>query len=331
MADGEWLAPRRLNALPYEEQRDYIRTFVEASDSEESDHEQAVDQEDLEGNIDDIGGESSDAEQVQEIVYHLEDERDSDEEYEEPPLETGDYYTARDGNVWSSIPPIPGRIRAHNVLRSRNPGPVPSTNGLTMAETFNLMMSNEICDVIIRESNRKARQTFDAYNEQHPDAEPRIWVPITEVEFRAYLGVLLMAGVCHSGYVHTTDLWKTTSHPLFRASMSLRRFWAISRFIRFDNGNTRNARKQNDKAAAITDVFLMLNATLRKYYICGTNVTVDEQLYPYRGGTGFTQYIPSKPSKYGIKVWWVCDAISSYPVQVNQCSYIHFIISTCCK
>lgn len=39
MADGEWLAPRRLNALPYEEQRDYIRTFVEASDSEESDHE----------------------------------------------------------------------------------------------------------------------------------------------------------------------------------------------------------------------------------------------------------------------------------------------------
>lgn len=42
---------------------------------------------------------------------------------------------------------------------------------------------------------------------------------------------------------------------------------------------------------------------------------VDEQLYPYRGRTRFTQYIPSKPAKYGIKVWWVCDSHTSYPLQ----------------
>ena len=28
----------------------------------------------------------------------------------------------------------------------------------------------------------------------------------------------------------------------------------------------------------------------------------------------FIQYIPSKPAKYGIKVWWICDAENSYPL-----------------
>lgn len=172
-----------------------------------------------------------------------------------------------------------------------------------------------MCDIIIRETNRKANQCYVRENTQNPTREQRTWKAVTKSEFDAYLGLLLLSSVTHSGYVHTTDLWKTTSHPIYRAAMSVRRFWAISRFIRFDNGNTRQQRKQTDKAAAIADIFLMLNSNLHSNYVAGANVTVDEQLYPFRGGTGFTQYIPSKPAKYGIKVWWVCDSISSYPLK----------------
>lgn len=103
-----------------------------------------------------------------------------------------------------------------------------------------------------------------------------------------------MVGVKHSNFVHTTDLWKTNSHPLYCASMGLQRFWSISSYIRFDNGSTRQQRKGRDKAAAISDIFLMLNRNLQNNFVAGANVTVDEQLYPFRGGTGFTQYIPSK-------------------------------------
>ncbi|XP_050340990.1 piggyBac transposable element-derived protein 4-like [Bactrocera neohumeralis] len=172
-----------------------------------------------------------------------------------------------------------------------------------------------MCDVIIRETNRKANTVFDMINECNPTSEQRVWKVVTETEFDAYLGLLLLGGVTHSGYVDTKDLWKTTAHPLFRASMSVRRFWEISRFIRFDNGITREHRKQYDKAAAISDIFVMLNRNLRKYYTASANVTIDEQLYPFRGGTGFRQYIPSKPTKYGIKVWWMCDSITSYPLK----------------
>lgn len=42
------------------------------------------------------------------------------------------------------------------------------------------------------------------------------------------------------------------------------------------------------------------------------NVTVDEQLVAFRGRCPFKQYIPSKPAKYGIKIWTLCDSKTSY-------------------
>jgi len=43
------------------------------------------------------------------------------------------------------------------------------------------------------------------------------------------------------------------------------------------------------------------------------DLTIEEQLFPFQGRTKFTQYIPSKLAKYGIKVW--CDAENSYPLK----------------
>uniref|UniRef100_A0A8D9E8K7 PiggyBac transposable element-derived protein domain-containing protein n=1 Tax=Cacopsylla melanoneura TaxID=428564 RepID=A0A8D9E8K7_9HEMI len=59
----------------------------------------------------------------------------------------------------------------------------------------------------------------------------------------------------------------------------------------------------------------MFNKKLRHNFIQGEAITIDEQLFPYRGRTKFTQYIPSKAAKYGIKVWWACDSTNGYPCQ----------------
>ena len=76
----------------------------------------------------------------------------------------------------------------------------------------------------------------------------------------------------------------------------------------------RKARLLEDKAAPIRDIWSMLNNNLAKSYRPTENLTIDEQLYPYKGRTKFTQYIPSKPAKYGIKVWWICDSQNHYPL-----------------
>jgi len=67
-----------------------------------------------------------------------------------------------------------------------------------------------------------------------------------------------------------------------------------------------------DKLAPFRDIWTMFLAQLPKYYIPGTDLCVDEQLVAFRGRCGFRQYIPSKPAKYGLKIWWCCDAETSY-------------------
>lgn len=41
-------------------------------------------------------------------------------------------------------------------------------------------------------------------------------------------------------------------------------------------------------------------------------MTIDEQLVTFRGRCPFRIYIPSKPGRYGIKIWALCDATNAY-------------------
>ena len=42
---------------------------------------------------------------------------------------------------------------------------------------------------------------------------------------------------------------------------------------------------------------------------------MDEQLIPFRGRCSFIQYMPSKPAKYGLKLFWICDSETYYPLK----------------
>ena len=99
------------------------------------------------------------------------------------------------------------------------------------------------------------------------------------------------------------------------------RFIALTRFMRFDNKETRTARRAADKLAPIRDLFNEINSFLLRYYTPSEYLTVDEQLVPFRGRCLFRQYtcIPSKPDKYGMKIFWICDAKSFYPLKAKPC------------
>lgn len=109
------------------------------------------------------------------------------------------------------------------------------------------------------------------------------------------------------------SLWDDRKgRPLFKSTMSLRRFQNISRVIRFDKKSDRSERRFRDKLAPIRDFWSRWETNLRKIFNPGEYVTVDEQLVTYRGRCPFKQYIPSKPGKYGIKIWALCDVETNY-------------------
>ena len=139
------------------------------------------------------------------------------------------------------------------------------------------------------------------------------WENIDLVKLHAYFGLLLLAGVYRSYGECVTQLWnEKTGRPIFRAAMSLKMFKKIHGCIRFDDREERLSSTVRDKLAPIRNVFDRWNSNLKCMYTPGKNVTVDEQLIPFRGRCPFRQYIPSKPAKYGIKMWILCDSSNYY-------------------
>ena len=93
--------------------------------------------------------------------------------------------------------------------------------------------------------------------------------------------------------------------------MSRYRYEQILRVLQFDDANSRRRNRSEDKFQPIRDVFEQWNLNLRDAYIPGPQMTVDEQLVCFRGRCPFRQYISSKPGKYGIKIWAICEANTS--------------------
>lgn len=94
--------------------------------------------------------------------------------------------------------------------------------------------------------------------------------------------------------------------------MPLRRFQNISRVLRFDDKTDRAERRTRDKLAPIRVLWDKWAHNLKIMYNPNECVTIDELLLAFRGRCPFKQYITSKPAKYGIKIWALCDSSSNY-------------------
>ena len=94
--------------------------------------------------------------------------------------------------------------------------------------------------------------------------------------------------------------------------MSFVRFKFLLSCLRFDNWHTREEKKVHNKFAAVVEIWDIFLINLRRTYIPDDRTTVDEQLVGYRGRIPDRTYIPSKPRKYGLKIFWACESSSGY-------------------
>ncbi|XP_046404918.1 piggyBac transposable element-derived protein 4-like [Ischnura elegans] len=131
---------------------------------------------------------------------------------------------------------------------------------------------------------------------------------------KAFIGLLILSGSIRSGHQNIRDLWDRDGFgiEIFYTTMSMKRFLFLLRCVRFDDVKDRPQRREHDKFTAFRNVFETFTSNCEKYYNLGELTTIDEQLVPFRGKCPFRQFIPSKPIKYGIKVFTLTDARSMY-------------------
>lgn len=89
------------------------------------------------------------------------------------------------------------------------------------------------------------------------------------------------------------------------------------RCSRFGDVQSRDLRKSHDKLAAIREVFDLFVGNSKSSYNPSDYLKIDEQLVAFRGNCPFRQYIPSKASKYGIKVFALVSCSDFYTTNLE--------------
>ena len=118
------------------------------------------------------------------------------------------------------------------------------------------------------------------------------------------------------------DYW--SSNPQLGCSwissvMTRNRFMKINQFLQFTD-QSRLIPRGRLGYNPISKILPILNYLKPKFAECfrpGQHVSVDEAMIGFKGRCILKQYLPSKPTKWGIKVWELCDSITGYCMDFN--------------
>lgn len=212
-------------------------------------------------------------------------------------------YIGRDGTEWQTSPVSVRRETFRPKKASLNKvNSKPGQNLDTPGDCFHSIIDKQIIDIIVRYTNIEAKNNCPRFQD------------VDNVEIAAFIGLLIAAGLDRSSKKNYEEFFGILrGMPLFRATMSLRRFKEILQFIRFDDKKTRSVRRSKDKLAAVRAISDLVNKNLTKMYSPGESITINEQLVTLKGRCSFKQYLP-KPHKYCLKMFWACDSKTWYPL-----------------
>ena len=150
------------------------------------------------------------------------------------------------------------------------------------------------------------------------------WKDATSNELRAYFGISIVMGI--NKLPQLALYW--SSDPFIgnngiQSVMTKNRFEELKQFLHFNDSSKQPKRGEANydrlfKARPILDK--VLNNCITVYQPSG-KLSVDEGMIAFKGCLGFRQYMPAKPTKYGIKVWMLADAangfVSNYKVYLG--------------
>lgn len=257
------------------------------------------------------GGEISDLDEDSDdenFIPPLSSDSENDEDQDEIDLaQNNETFTSRDGSKWieCKIGNVSGRLSSQNILRETSGATSYAKRNVdneSVLSAWLLFIDKTILDHIIKCTETEARRVLG--NDD--------W-SLSREELLAYISILYARGVSGARNIELHSLWSTPWGLTFcKETMSRDRFCEISRFLRFDIKSTRRERLKKDKFAMISEVWNRFVENCITCYKPGQNITIDEQLFPSKTRCPFTQYIASKPDKYGQKFWVAADLKTKY-------------------
>ena len=147
------------------------------------------------------------------------------------------------------------------------------------------------------------------------DAIRKAWVDVDVPEMKALISLLIVMGLCRRFSYHS--YWSTNwllDMPGFRSILPRDRFFAILCFLHLSDNSSAIPRGQpgHDRAFKIRPMIRSLVEAWQDAYDLEKSVSVDECMIAFKGRVSMRQYMPKKPSKWGLKGWVLAGSDSGY-------------------
>lgn len=176
---------------------------------------------------------------------------------------------------------------------------------------FNLLFEDNFFQTVADETNLYATQM----QQNRPD--PR-WEPTTCDEMRAFFSLQIIMGI-HQLPEYSL-YWaddKCLNVPGVSEVMTKARYEKLTQYFHLVD-NTRqpaNDSPDYDPLYKVRPLINMVNRNFLAHYTPGREVSIDEAMIGFKGRTMLKQYMPAKPTKWGIKVWQLSESSTGYTSQ----------------
>lgn len=140
------------------------------------------------------------------------------------------------------------------------------------------------------------------------------WKPVTEPEMLGFFGVIINMGLIQlptlESYWNSSWIGKI---PFFGRAFQRNRFEQIFWMLHVSKDDPLQPGKKINK---IKDVLDLLINNFQQGYSPTRNLSVDETMVGFRGRFSSKQYMPTKPTKYGIKAFTLAESQHGYMMNI---------------
>lgn len=203
------------------------------------------------------------------------------------------------------------------------PGPNPDVfpgDDLSFTRSVDAFLPEETFNFIVQCTNTRAQLYFANQPQRQDTVHGLHWRDVTVAELKKFFGYLLNMGLNRKPQL--SMYWSTRPNlrtPWFlEKGLSRNRFLSILKFIRFADPNNL---VPNDRLCRIRPFLDRVENIFQHNYQPTKNVVVDESLMLYKGRLHFRQYIKSKRSRFGVKIFSLCTSdgyMYSFDIYIGQ-------------
>ena len=194
------------------------------------------------------------------------------------------------------------------------PGCIVDMSGKSPMECLQLFLTCTILENIVKEINRYADDYIQSHNIPC-NSRVHKWKPCNLEEIKKFIAIII--GVTVDGKTRIEDYWSTSwpfSTNAFSSVMSRNRFQLLLRFFHLNDSKLCKKRGQPgyDPLFKIRPFMAPLQQNFKNCYNLHREVSVDESMIGFKGRLWFIQYMPKKPTKWGMKAFVLADSLSGY-------------------